>query len=586
MSERWNPRPVLGLVAFVLLSSTCLRCFAGEAAAPPAALDRAAIIKELTDFTAEGMNRRFGPDYTSLNPKPQQPFPEVWMASAKDGAKGRRYQLGGPWARRTGDYSSTQGQVLYVPDKGLGVDRVTILEMSNNTYTESPEPPWWGGFRPEPCSADWANAMGGPPGAPVCMARGMGPWSNCGLIVFSSGWVATAGTCTAKGSNPTFRFPPHKVPTAISITPRNEFALVTVCNLAENKGEVAVFALEGCGKGTFVHDWKDPHPCLLNVARFTRIKLLGYIDLPEVAFPTGICAVGDTLQVRLNGPDGHQGVLSQFDLSRQTTRDRFHTGDNNGYANRSGFAVVISKYEQKAAFIDLQPLFSRVREMYFTTEQKYQETRNAGPDPKQWPYSFDVDPSWKPPVVKVVDHPTPTAVIASLAGGEKARAFIASLDGNIGIYRVGGLATEAPASPEEIIRDGEVMVGRNPVCLTYQKHTRNSDTIIAASRGDREIAWIRCSDDGARVFRILRDERLMDPVHVEMADTHGTDTQIITVADFKGRKIINYRFADVVFTTNGGARFGMGPDGKAEFECGGILEFPGSPFCVSATNVN
>lgn len=35
-----------------------------------------------------------------------------------------------------------------------------------------------------------------------------------------------------------------------------------------------------------------------------------------------------------------------------------------------------------------------------------------------------------------------------------------------------------------------------------------------------------------------------------------------------------------------GRRFGMGPDGKAEFESGGILEFPGSPFCVSATNVN
>ena len=42
------------------------------------------------------------------------------------------------------------------------------------------------------------------------------------------------------------------------------------------------------------------------------------------------------------------------------------------------------------------------------------------------------------------------------------------------------------------------------------------------------------------------------------------------------------------FATNiqGGAKFGMGPEGKDDFECGGLLEFPGSPFCVSATNVN
>jgi len=71
-----------------------------------------------------------------------------------------------------------------------------------------------------------------------------------------------------------------------------------------------------------------------------------------------------------------------------------------------------------------------------------------------------------------------------------------------------------------------------------------------------------------------------------MSDTHGIETSLITVADFQGRKILNYRFSRVVFATQGGAQFGMGPEGKDEFECGGILEFPGSPFCISATNVN
>ena len=114
---------------------------------------------------------------------------------------------------------------------------------------------------------------------------------------------------------------------------------------------------------------------------------------------------------------------------------------------------------REAAFVDLQPLFERVREMYFTTAENYRKTRDAGLDPKQWPYAFATDPSWKPPIVKVIDVAEPTAVIASMSGGEKARAFVASLDGTVGVYRVGGLATDAPSAAGDIKRVGEV-----PLC--------------------------------------------------------------------------------------------------------------------------
>ena len=483
------------------------------------------------------------------------------------------------------DYSSSQGQVLYVPDQGeMGIDRVTVLEWSNNTYTESPQPPWWGGFRPEPHSKDWASAVDGPLGSPIYCARGMGPWSNCGLLLFSNGWITTAGTCTAKGGNPVFRFPPTKIPTSISVTPKNEFALVTICDTEQKKGQVAVLALESWGRGHFLHEWKEPHYGLASVALFTGIKLLGYIDLPDIEFPTSVCGVGDSLGNRLSGKSPHNAMLSEFDLADPADRASFFSGNNASYISRSGFAVVGAKYENKAVFIDLQPLFTRLREMYFTTEENYQQTRKAGADPKQWPYGFDVDPSWKPVIVKVVEQASPTAVLASMVGGAKARAFIASVDGTISVYSVGGLATQATPSPEDIRKVGDVRVGRNPVCLNYQKGSH--DTLIAASRGDREIAWVRYDDNGARVFKILRDQRMVDPVHLEQADTHGTEAQLITVTDFKGRKLINYRYSEAVFATNGGARFGMGPDGKSEFECGGVLELPGEPFCISATNVN
>jgi hypothetical protein len=423
-------------------------------------------------------------------------------------------------------------------------------------------------------------------GMPIAEARGIGYWCNNGIIIFSSGLVSAAGTVTARGLEPTFQFPPNKIPTAVSLTNKSEFAVVTVVDAENKKGQLAVFALETNGKKTkFVHEWHDDHAWSLpSVGLFTNIKLLGYVDLPGIEFPTGVCAVGNREGGRMNGRDGNVGLLREYDLARQADRDVFLKGSNAQYSDTAGFAVVIGKYENKAAFVDLQPLFARIREMYFTTEENYQKTRDAGLEPEKWPYAFEADPTWKPPVVKVIDVPNPTAVIASLSGGPRARAFIASVDGKIGIYTVGGLATEAAASPDQIARIGEVQVGRNPTCLAYQKYSR--DTIICVSRGDRKIEWIKYGDKDARVFRTLRDARLIDPVFVEVADTHGIETSLLTVADFKGRKIMNYRYSVLVFATQGGARFGMGKDGKDEFECGGILEFPGSPFCISATNVN
>lgn len=547
-------------------------------------IDREAVLRELQDFSRAGMSKRLGPDYSFYNPSAAS-FPTIYLAPTKQDAIGRPYQIGGPWSTDPGDYSSTQGQVLYSPDAGvLGVDRVNVLEWANYTFSEKPEPPWWGGFRPDPGSVKWNAVSGGAPGVPVGIARGMGWWANCGVIVFSSGLVASAGTATGYGKQPTLQLPAGKVVTGVSVTTRNEIALVTVCDVRSRKGQVAVIAIENGNEPIFVHDWFGRYPCAPSTAWHAEFKLLGFIDLPGMEFPTAISAVGNHEGPRLNGFDGNVTMLSRFDLSRQADRDLFRSGYNADFAQTAGFAVVISKYENKAAFIDLQPLFERVHERYFTTPENFQKTRNLGPGPTQWPTTFDADPAYKPKVVKVIEVPQPTAVIASMSGGDNARAYIASRDGKVGVYKLGGLATTAAADPAQIQRLSETTVGRNPTCLAYQKGTR--DTIIAVSRGDREIAWITNSVSGPRVFKRLRDSRMLDPVFVEMADTHGVETSIITVCDFNGRQIINYRFAPVVYATQGGATFGIGPNGTDEFECGGVLSFPGNPFCINAANVN
>lgn len=551
-----------------------------------AQIDRVGLRRELQDFGSAAMSRRLGPDYAYYHASGgSEPFPEIWLAPTRQDPGGRPYQIGGPWTSDPGLYSSTQGQILYSPDAGaFGVDRLNVLEWANGCFSERPEPPWWGGFRPDPSSAEWKENSKGELGVPIAIARAQGAWANCGIIVFSSGLVTSAGTSTASGTTPSWQLPKEKVPTAVAVSSKSEFAFVTVTDVKRRRGQVAVFALQGGGNPAFVHDWKDKHPCLPSTAWISGMKLLGFVNLPDMEFPTGISATGNDEHPWVFGPNGHVGMLSMWDVSKQTTRDSFRKGRNAGFASTAGYAVVISKHENKAAFLDLQPLFKRVHEMYFTTPQNYLKTRNRGPGPTQWPYTFGVNPIWKPRVISTIEVSKPTAVLAGLSRGVQARAYIASEDGTVGAYSLGGLATTASASASQIQRVAETRVGRNPTCLAPQKNTR--DTVIAACRGDREIAWIKDDSAGTRVVRRLRDSRLIDPVAVEMSDTHGIECSLITVSDFQGRKVINYRFSPVVFSLQGGAVFGMGPDGNAEFECGGVLETPGSPFCVSATNLN
>ena len=562
-----------------------------SAAGAPAVkkFDPDAILRLVMDRTPAGISRRLGPDAASYHRTPApapvtkdkdkakaEAFPTLWMPE-KHKQGNRFWEIGGPFTAAAGDFSSAQGQVLYA-GAGLGIDRVTIIEMTNNCFTESPEPPWWGGFRPEPHSKDWAGQAAG--GA-VGIARGMGTWSNCGVIVFANGLVCTAGTCTAFGSDPVLRLPEGKLPTAVCVTSRNEFALITVVDIKSkpHKAQLAVVALAGCKPG-FAHEWQTPHPGLPSVAMLAGMKLIGCLDLPGLAVPTAVSAVGNHDGNRLSDPKtGNIGSYRDYDLAQEGSRNGIRN-----YLSATGWAVVGACYEDKAVFIDLRPLFAYYRSMYCGSAENYKKTCVQGPGAKQWPFTFEVEPAQLPVVVATVKVPEPTAVLAGMGYKDNARAYIACRDGRVAVFKVGGLASEgAPAEPG-ITAVEAVQVGRNPVCLTYQRYSR--DEIIAVSRGDRELAWIKTASTGSSVVRRLRDSRLLDPVACEVVETHGIETALLTVCDFAGQKIINYRYSELRFATNGGAKFGMGPEGKDASECGGILELPGPPFAVCAANVN
>ncbi len=525
-----------------------------------------------SDFSPAGMSKRFGPE--ASGPSKEKP-PLIWQPPSRPCPPARNnggmtYEVGGPPKNEAGDFSSTQAQVLYAGDGGPGVDRVLLFEMQNNCLSERPEAPWWGGSRPEPAVFEWRK-KGATPAAPLAIARGLAAWSNHAVIVYGNGWVTTAGTATSQGSHPVLKLPNGKLPTALAVTPRNELALITVIDTKERKAQLAVVALEACAPG-FAHDWQQRYPMFPNQGSYSDLKLLGFVDLPLQA-PSGISASSNQAPGRLSGPDGNVAMPSQINLDDPGRRAGLR-----GYVSSSGYAVVISREEDKAVFVDLQPLLGGVHAAYFA---------DGFSKPESWPPTFEKQPAWAPVVVAELSVPRPSCVMARAAGGAHNRAFIGLEEGVIRSFSVGGLGTSAAAKAEEVKPAGALEVGKNPVCLAWKGAAGGPECgFIVVSRGERMLQWVSFGPQEGKVTRELRDRRLIDPVSCEIADTHGIEMQLVTVADFRGRKIVNYRCSPVVFATQGGARYGCGPKGADEFECGGLLPIPGFPFAVCGTNVN
>lgn len=525
---------------------------------------------QASDFSVAGMSKRFGPEG-----KASEKAPLIWQPPDKPCPPARNnggmlYQVGGPPKTEAGDFSSTQAQVLYAGDSGPGVDRVLILDMQNNCFSERPEAPWWGGFRPEPAFMEWRK-KGAQPAAPLAIARGLATWSNHGVILYGNGWVVTAGTATSQGSHPVLKLPNGKLPTALAVSPRNELALVTVID-SRKGAQLGVIALEACAP-TFAHDWHQPYPMFPNQGSFSSMKLLGFVDLP-IKSPSAVSASTNHMPGRLSGPDGNIAMPGQLNLDNPGQRE----GLAKEHLSGSGYAVVISREEDKAVFVDLQPLLSGVRDAYAARDFARTDA---------WPPTFEKKPEWTPVVTEVVEVPAPSSVHARAAGGEHNRTFIGGEDGELRSFAVGGLGTSAPAKAGDVKPAGTLTVGKNPCWIATKGAASGPDCgMIVVSRGEKALQWVSFGPKEGKITRELRDRRMIDPVYCEIADTHGIETQLVTVADFKGRKIINYRCSPVVFATNGGARYGCGPKGTDEFECGGVLPIPGYPFAVCGTNVN
>lgn len=550
---------------------------------------------------ASGMEYRYGTaGGVSNNGLPTQYQPADKHFDNYGNGSGWAYQLGGPDSNQN-DFSSNQAQILHVADNAanVGVDIVTPLYMGHGTYSEKPQLPWvyYGGGSPDPDAAGYAATNGGALRQPTAVGRSYGfhGWASNDLVAFQSGLIAAFGTNTSRGAV-SVKLPANKVPTAVAVTDNNEFALVTVWDTDALKGQVAVLAL-GSDKNTDSGDWSALYPGLRNRGWFSFIKVLGYVDLPGVTQPTEISASTDfaasldAYQGWMRSPDGSNGryLENQLTLSNETNRQSFVSGTNQNRYSKGGFAVITSKAEKKVVFLDLKPLFDQVRTMYFTSRSNFDLTQNVGQQPGQWPYAFSVAPASAPVVVKTVDiAQAPTAVRTSLVPGVN-QAYVATQDGNLHLFSVGGYGTTSGGTPTAIAEVGSVAVGGNPTSIAYVKNKYNAPStlgtqLLVVVRGERAVKWVSLNGNSGSVFKTLLDTRLKDPVWVEDNDNHGTQSSLVTVADYTGKQVLNYRYGPVVYYTNGGMTYGVGANGQAEFECGGSYSVAGYPFQLTGAN--
>jgi hypothetical protein len=284
---------------------------------------------------------------------------------------------------------------------------------------------------------------------------------------------------------------------------------------------------------------------------------------------------------------------------------------------RTGIAVVISKSEKRAAFIDLRPLFDYYRTQYLKQTPAAFDAMiaNRGDAPTQWPYVFTVAPAQVPTVAKVVDlAAAPTAVKLNLIAPY--RALIATQDGNLRVFDLGtgymDQKTATAGKPADIVEKFTVAVGKNPTDITYVRERGWNDTTVlfgplgehpdrsywVTSRGERKVTLLSF-DTGytrAKVIKTLTDSRIVDPISADDVANHGTESYVVTVADYGGRAVRNYRYGPIIAWTNSPAK-GEGWDtcqppagcpnlDNQPFEYGGEYVPPGKPFHVTGANLN
>lgn len=584
---------------------------------------------------------RLGPKFADVYGTQEDPRPTAYMPPRRDctgtcnASYPNYYQLGAP-SPNGNRFGVLTGQVVYQPDTpGVGIDEFTTFAWANNAVIIEP---WISSAPARYITFPFQNELyGGTARQPVAISRSLLGANSGALAIFQNGWIGGIPDRFAVSTNRMVRLPDGFVPTAIARSNSNEFALVTAWNVNTQTGHLFVLAIgDALPHVHALREWlAPPHPqedpsnpfviassesmCRALGNRcygvdYAPLKILGQIELPihtptaiVASFDNGTGLSDDYLVPHLIG--NYQWGGGSFDPDvRRRIRER-PNGDPlaNAFA-RSGYAIVLSRWENRAVFIDLQPLVDFVIQKIIGPDFDAVVRNNRGNAGNEWPLAFSVAPEQIPRVVAMVDVPHPTAALAGRwhpANSPMVKAHIATLDGTVRTFAVDTLGTTETGTPN-VRHLFSTQVGPNPVSMSwpysadgysspgrcagrrdpcaYNNPYDFNHQFMVVSRARREIDFVRTGSTDSVIYRRLRDARMNDPVSV-YPNPHFSITQV-TVADFTGRQIINYRLGPLEpDLTDPGSEFPPGANGEADFECGGFVAVPGFPFDLSVANV-
>ncbi|MCH4893877.1 hypothetical protein GO308_12205 [Sphingomonas sp. SFZ2018-12] len=486
------------------------------------------------------------------------------------------------------------------------------------------------------------------PLVPVAIARGRANASQVSFAAFKDGTIAPV---VVGNSDPEFfddtaiRLPAGMVPTAMAVTPYNEFLVVSVWDTNTVSGKLAFIALKPRQMANGA-PWQTPYTRWYwgTPGAWTNrgMKLLGFTDLPFAA-PTSVDVSNNLV---LGNPRGYgdNAEPARGDLSLPSARKLwssiepiYSVGGNQelGIENQqwsqlpsSGYAVVASRAENKVSFVDMTPLYQYYRQMYLTTQANFDQTVDQSTtDPNKWPFTFAVAASQRPVVVTTLDVQQPTSVSAGVqangtfgdrsnyyfeyfqrspkadwSGVEperyiaRSRAFIASMDGTVRIFNVQGLnlfgspvGRTVPAQPL-----GQFQAGRNPRFAYVNSTATASDDLWLISRGDRRVTFAWPTGDVQYSFT---DSRLVDPVggslSINLAGYGGrgpglaTFAHFISILDYSGKSIITYGVEPRRERGGGTPEIYpfRSPTGPVDVLWGSTVRFPGKPFMIDGEEI-
>lgn len=570
------------------------------------------------------MSARFGPTFEQLNPNAVDNRPTLYCPPDRVNLvsyspRMNPYQVGAAPDPGYTDYWSESGQVAYIPDgtrpDDIGLCRFQCFAQYNRVFTTCLR--WdMGNDGNEPLADGYfINNINVHGRFPVAIVRNYAQLSNDAVVLYEDGLIGGASTQTGHDGDANWplgcmRLPANKRGAALALTTNNELLLVALTDTTTGQGQIAVIACEG--RFLAYHTW--PYIGLLNQGSWSDFKLLGYVDVPF--HPDSIAAASNGWW---GGPgDTNNQVLSQINLANPATRSGILNGEYGWQlmvANK-GYAICSSKAEGKVAIIDLAPTLNWLRLSWLNNYDATATGRAAG----TWPgtlTTMDVTYTTNPPTYVPANSPTliwstdadrPTCVLAGLRtdrwSTERHKAYYATESGRVFIIDASTLMQrwgfEVDQAGVDLIHiAGSFQVGRNPVSMCFARFRADNmpaggfidptnNAIHFACRGDRRIDSAVVFGATGIVYQSISDRRMGDPVAVSVAGRGN----IMTVADFNGKKLVGFRLGSLWRPTRGWSNDPS--DYPEEYPCGGGLQYEfagelpvrGWPFGINSANVN